>query len=156
MVNVKVHAAIISVIVIAIYFVWQTFIYKEPVEPETIVISGYALQISRATYGLDCLRYFRQNMDPLPGVSSYDIERYKENLRSNNVLSKISSMCNGKPKCTIRVKPENLGFEGFPECGVEKLDLEFRCFAVDNIRKVSFSIGDVATLDCDKFVIDQD
>ena len=154
MVNIKVHAAIISVIVLAIYVVWANFIYKEPLAPKTVVVSAYQIQISRASYGLDCLEYFSQGLEPASGSSAYDVERYKKKLRTNNVLTEISKRCNGKPKCEIKVDPDTLGFKGFPTCGIEDLKLEFRCFAVDNLRKATHRSGTVAVIDCDKFVMD--
>ena len=65
------------------------------------------------------------------------------------MLYSISNLCNGKNKCDILIDSNALGGDPLPTCGYKILEIEYRCFTIDRIRKASANDG-VLTIDCDK------
>lgn len=148
----KIHLLIVSVIIIVIYIVMQVISVpkQQPqIQPitETIKISPYNIIISHASWGLNCLD---SSLDRNAETEGSYTQPSKSNskIKDDNVISKVSQLCNGKPKCAIALNPSALGEDPLPTCGYKKLQIEYRCFSIDRIRKIEANEA-VLTINCD-------
>lgn len=150
--NIKIHIAIISVIVLTLFIVWQVFILK-PVKTESIVVSGYSIKVSRASYGLACNTVFKAKQQN-QGFSQnpYQDDPANQLVEENNVYDIVSRLCDGKPSCEFKVNDESMQQDPRRGCGIQDLQLEFRCFKVDRLRRKVFKQQETASIDCDKLV----
>jgi len=137
------------VIAIGLYVVIQLFMTNKPpsAQPsQTLVISPYAISIYTASWGLNCREFTKNGADTeYNTTNNADIDK----LRENNVLYQLSKICNGKPSCNIAVSPTMLGEDPMPSCGYKELQIEYRCFSVDRLRKIKTDESSVI-IDCDK------
>lgn len=144
----KHHLIIVIVIILGVYLAWQGM-NKDPVEEPAapaVAVSPYAISILHATWGGRCGNAF-QDMDP-----SYD--NYAKNTpdsarpQEDNVLSKISDMCNGKMECSITVNQASLG-ELPRDCVEKSLEVEYRCFSYDRPWRIRENKG-AMTINCSR------
>ena len=67
-------------------------------------------------------------------------------VHTNNVLRRVSALCNGKTGCEIPVSASTLGDDPLPNCD-KHLVVEYRCFTFDKIHRLDKK--DKATLEID-------
>lgn len=155
----KTHLFIVSAIIIVLYFITQVLvtteekaITKAPIE-QPKVISAYNITISRASWGLNCKPFSAtKTYNKNPAASNIDEELNDSGkIKNNNVIYSVSKLCNGKPKCDILIDPTVLGEDPFPSCAYKELQVEYRCFSIDYLRKAKTMDG-ILTIDCDKQV----
>lgn len=141
----KIHLLVISVIIIMIYFITNIFMANKAAEVATIAPpverSPYTITIERASWGENCNSIIDKNKSD-DAVST---------VRDNNVIYKVSRLCNGKPNCDISINSSSLGDDPMPGCLYKVLQVEYRCFSVDRLRKESASEGTI-NINCDKQV----
>ncbi len=154
----RTHLLIISVIITVLYVITQVFMAteKQPVvvsSEQSAPISAYNLTISSASWGLNCKALYTNRINSKNSANNnFDEESdEREKIKDNNVLYIVSQLCNGKPKCEIPIDPSVLGEDPFPSCGYKELQVEYRCFSVDKLRRMKATDG-ILTIDCDKQV----
>ena len=123
-----------------VLLMWQ-FIPKAPEPaplPEDVVndqADGKFIRISSASWALNCLEY-RKNE---PTYSADEDKRLP--IRRDNVLVKVSKLCNGKNTCEVTNSASGLGASGDrnPDKDCQKqLEIEYRCLTFDRpIRKTA-------------------
>ncbi len=117
-----------------------------PETPSLIKASPYKITIERASWGMNC-----QTAKPTdqnnPTYLESDDTRHK--IKENNVLDNVSTLCNGLSQCDVLINPNVLGEDPIPTCMHKILQVEYRCFSVDRLRKISAK-EDVLSIDCDK------
>ncbi len=144
--NFKIHLVILSVILAASYFAYT--ILNAPPPPVAVQtaapISPYYITVIRASWGLNCLEKannYSENTSPQP---------YADNstpIKEDNVLLRVSAICNGKPTCQIPLNSNALGADPMPNCS-KTLQVDYRCFAVDRLRIGKADSG-VLGIDCE-------
>lgn len=148
--NWKLHTLVVIGIIATLFFVWQLVIMKpEPVEQK--IVSAYKINISRATYGAACAgvtsTLVMESEDDSP-YQSLDVQDFKE----NNAYEAVKKLCQDKSACKFIASPETMGFDPFPNCALKDLQIEFRCFQVDRLRKVSAGNNAELVINCDEIV----
>ena len=107
--------------------------------------SSYSITVERASWGLNCNSVYNDKYNS-PSKSE---EANSNVTKEDNVLYKVSILCNGKSKCDIPINTDVLGADPFPGCGYKNLQIEYRCFSVDRLRKGKAAEG-FLIIDCDK------
>ncbi|MEZ5691484.1 MAG: hypothetical protein R3D71_07460 [Rickettsiales bacterium] len=118
-------------------------------------LSPYKIVIERASWGLNCLKsklYQKQN-NTENSYNYYDDSNDKGNRKENNVLYRVSQLCNGKSKCDFPINTYNLGEDPFPTCGYKILHVEYRCFEIDRLRVLETKNNQL-NIDCDAMLGD--
>lgn len=118
---------------------------SQQVHPLPVIGSKYTIMIERASWGLNC----RTSTDKSVGGNYVQSNNNDTEIKENNVLYRVSQLCNGKSKCDILIDPAVLGNDPFPNCGYKALQVEYRCFSIDRLRNSTVS-GGILTIDCDK------
>lgn len=132
-----------------LYFITQIFMTHklEPqiATPSLIKSSPYTITIERASWGANCHIALtdKNNNSYLKSDDANNV------VKENNVIEAVSQLCNGKAKCDILISPNTLGADPFPACMYKILQVEYRCFTVDRLRKIQATEG-VLVIDCDK------
>lgn len=144
----KIHLLIISVIIIAVYIIAHIFNANklEPIEASALPVvhkSGYTITIENASWGMNCKN------TPQPEQDEVRVENPIA-LTDNNVIYPVSRLCNGNSRCEIPVDSNTLG-EPMRSC-FKLLEVEYRCFNIDKLRKAKSSSG-VLAIDCDQLLI---
>ena len=126
--------------------------------PKPIIISPYSITVSSASWGLNCRDYYaRRNYGKTQGYNNQDdidaIAAALSKIKENNVLYKVSQLCNDKSQCEIAISTSVLGDDPIPNCGYKELRVEYRCFAVDRLRRAK-SANDAIRINCDQEVKD--
>lgn len=159
-VDLKIHLLIISIIIGTLYFV-QRFFIAQPSTQEVRVanpVSPYYITVAHASWGMNCLAIAKSinsnaSMYKDENLGAYQDSPYAEmdisKIKEDNVLSAVSSICNGKPSCAIPIDPSALGGDPLPSCAGKVLNIEYRCFKVDKVR-FARSSSDTIHIDCDK------
>lgn len=143
----KIHLLVISGIIIMVFIISKVLVSnKVETEQSAITVvkkSPYTITIENASWGMNCLHFPQPEHDDTKSGNTID-------LKENNVIYPISRLCNGNPKCDIAVDSNFLG-EPMVACP-KALEVEYRCFNVDRLRKAKASDG-IITIDCDKQLI---
>ncbi len=143
----KAHLIIVSIIIIMIYGIIHLFMLNKA-EPVTIASlierSPYNITVERASWGLNCNSPYNEKY-----VYNSQPEEVRNVVKEDNVLYKVSLYCNGKSKCDIPISVDALGEDPAPTCGYKSLQIEYRCFSVDKLRKAKAFEG-VLSIDCDR------
>lgn len=145
--SLKVNLFIMFVIAVSLVLIIKIFMTEEPEQapappPKQVIVSPYSITISSASWGLNCRDYYtRKNSGKNSGYYSGDSDEDEaiaaaiNKIKDNNVLYKVSQLCNDKPQCEIEVSQSVLGEDPLPNCGYKELKVEYRCFAVDRLRR---------------------
>ncbi len=145
----KIHLLVISIIILTFYFITQIFMTHklEPQSntPSLIKGSPYTITIERASWGANC-HIAPTDKNNNSYLQSDDVNK---KTKENNVIKSVAQLCNGKAKCDILINPNTLGEDPFPACMYKILQVEYRCFSVDRLRKKEATEG-VLAIDCDK------
>lgn len=143
--NIKTHIAFIALIILVVFLIWK-MVQVAPEEKPPLVISGYAIEVVRASYGLECnssLKYRPSTVtDPYAGQ-----DNTRNLIRENNVLTPISSRCNGQVRCNVKAEPLDFG-KDIANCAGATLQVEYRCFMLDRLRRSIASSGEMVVIDC--------
>lgn len=137
----KIHLLIITAIILVIFLIWLV-LFGDVEKKQPIVVSPYVVHISRATYGEAC-----KNMAYLSTNVPYTAEK-KSDFKPNNVLETVGKLCNGQVTCNIPVNDKTLEFSSEISCSNKILDVEYRCFTVDRLRKESQYENKELVIDC--------
>lgn len=147
----KIHLIIISVIIVMVFLVWSMS-GSEPPPPAPVPVaqkvSSYSIAISHASWGLNCAK---RPVSVNNSTSSYDTfagTDVASKFHEDNVLLKVSEICNGKLQCDIPFTPDILGDDPQPDCD-KVLDIEYRCFSYDRPWRVRSSSGSLS-INCDR------
>ena len=113
-------------------------------------IPGIEIQITSASYGMNCLErrnYYSSALDDpfrKPGDNL-------DPLRHNNVIYSVSKLCNGKSVCEFVVNNEVLGTNPDPRCA-KNLHVEYRCYSYDRPWMADAMEGGRISLNCNDHV----
>ncbi|MEQ1705600.1 MAG: hypothetical protein ABL867_06450, partial [Rickettsiales bacterium] len=133
----KIHLLVISGIIIMVFIISKVLIANK-IETEqsaltTIVKkSPYSITIENASWGMNCQNFPQPERDDSQGGNTISI-------KENNVIYPISRLCNGNPRCDIAVDSNFLG-EPMVSCP-KTLEVEYRCFNIDRLRKSKATDG---------------
>jgi len=147
--NFKIHLLIISAIIIVLYLA-SSFLASRSSAPKPLTqtpqVSDYYISVVHASWGLNCVSFIKrmssQNEESLD-TSRLDTSK----LKTDNVLSAVSNLCNGKDTCEIPLDAASLGGDPAPSCGNKTLMVEYRCFSIDKLRSATASYG-ALPIDC--------
>lgn len=146
--SLRIHLIIVSFIILIVFAGWQ---WMRPGAPDQAGGSSpYAIQIVRASYGLNCL----YNYGRAPAAATPDSLPAAENsadlppLRENNVLERLSAFCNLKTRCPLKSDPAWLGFNPAPGCYNKQLSVEYRCFSYDRLRHKILEVNEASEIAC--------
>lgn len=145
--SLKQHFIIVMAIVFAVIILWRVFLYDPPqiiVEVE----SPYAIEIARASFGLNCLQSYQQVKPNQKDSFAFGPDGLNTALKNNNALSVVSDACNGRVNCEIRVANDFLGIDPAPKCLHKELVVEYRCFAYDRPWEIAVKQGKKLVIDC--------
>lgn len=141
--SLKTHIMALSVILVTVLLGWQLVGGPKPAAPAD-PLSEHFIEIIRASWGLNCAggpsRIAAANNNPNANATNP--------LRENNVLVKISNLCNGKTSCVVNNTPEELGTDIAPECMDKLLTVEYRCFSFDRPWSASAKNRGTIAIDC--------
>lgn len=144
----KTHLFIILLIIASVYFVTQYFTEpkQDTVITQNIETSPYSINITRASWGLNC----EPNHVNMNDVSDYYQSNSAKKIKENNLLEAVKNICEGKSKCDIAIDTAVLGEDPAPSCLYKELSIEYRCFAIDRLRTTKRSGGTIS-INCDDF-----
>lgn len=140
--------AIISLVVIVLYL-----LIPAPSSQPTQVVGNRFVQISSATWGLNCNFFIQQamrqpqakpvadasgNIPPAPAPLAL--------VKRNNVLLPISELCNGQNQCSFVADIAGLG-DPLASC-YKELEIGYRCFELDALTRKTFKQGENVVIDC--------
>ena len=131
------------------YIITQVLMAKKPEPPVALPLvekSPYSIAIENASWGLNCRI---PSSDKNKSDSYLQSDDNKMTVKENNVLYTVSNMCNGKSSCEILIDPIVLGGDPLATCGYKILEIEYRCFTIDRLRKTTGTDG-ALIIDCDK------
>ena len=151
----KFHIVAISCICIVITAIYALTEQPKPVAPlDTSLKSGRSVEIYSATWGDNCNRDIeqaladRRTIPPAKDEKGQLIELPKLSpIVANNVLSSVSTACNGKPACELPATSEALGVEPIIGCS-KKLTVSYRCFSFDRLWTVTVEQSKPLKIDC--------
>lgn len=140
--HIKTHIAFITLIILVTFLIWK--MVSVPQEQKApLVITAYAIEVVRASYGLECKKQSTgRNSDPY--ASSEESEGA---YRENNILTPLSNRCNGQVRCNVSAVAKDYGLNAF-NCSGASLVVEYRCFLLDRLRKKEVKANDSVTIDC--------
>ncbi len=145
----KIHLIIVCIIIMVVYGIWQVTLHTapQPVVQNEETTSSNAISIIHASWGLNCT--FRPDVEETkdPYKAFATTTKPTDKLRPDNVLTAVSTLCNGKPQCSIPLVPEVLGEDPLPECNIKALEVEYRCFVYDRPWVVKSSVKQL-DIDC--------
>lgn len=139
----KFHLLVVSIIIVVMYAVWQTMVnisnfeVKQEITP--LVESPFEITISKATWGLNCLKEPKQSShsqsnNAPSGRADDPFWKTSQNkpiiINENNVLSRVKALCDKRLICRIQPNSKALGPDPAPNCS-KTLDVEYRCFNYD-------------------------
>jgi hypothetical protein len=127
----KLHFIAICFITVLVFVVWK-ITQSAPIEPVTIQaepVSSHAISIIHATWGNNCKEFLGSSKGG--GNSGFANDpQSASGIREDNVLLPVSSICNGKQKCTIELSEKTFGINPVPNCA-KTLEVQYRCFSFD-------------------------
>lgn len=147
----KTHLAIVTAILLVVYFVWQTLGSRVPQEKPLIrteAVSPYSISIANANWSRNCLQNlpsYSLKSDGFAKLSEGTLEREK----TNDLVSKLSELCNGKNRCELLTESLSSPNDPTANCAKSELEVEYRCFSYDRPWRVSSESGKLA-INCDK------
>jgi hypothetical protein len=108
------------------------------------------VRITRASWGLACNSTSYGADASQTSSESFAQGNHVDNnlIKENNLLQKVSELCNGKPSCQFRVSPEILGTDPAPNCINKVMEVEYRCFSYDRPWIIKVSNNKVLTINC--------
>ena len=151
--NNKLHAMIICALIGGVLIVWELMTMKPAAQLAPAAKSLYAIEIHRASYGLNCKGLYSGNADRLAGQSGEagpygDRKEGGNTLKENNVLETVKKICNGKARCDFIVEPKTFDFDPYPACSYKDLRIDFRCYNIDRLRALAGEEGNPISIDC--------
>lgn len=141
----KHHLIVITLIILSVFSVWQVMIEPPPapVTPPTSVttVKAKVIDIVRASWGMECNTLLDEITNTDTYISAYgglipdNPAEAREKLKENNVLDIVKAKCNGKVECEITNSIEYMETDLAPFCYEKLLEIEYRCFSFDKLRK---------------------
>jgi hypothetical protein len=136
-------APVVLAAIAAAYLISSKMEQKNAANPQASA-SAETLSISRATWGENCNALIETfNTDTATSTPLVEI---------NNILERVSSICNGTPSCKFPANPRALGESPVPaNYGCKKeLVIEFRCNKLDLPSRIVAADEDKVEIDCAK------
>ena len=154
--NYKFHAIAISslcVIITLLYMVMAPTPQQTP-EQHRANASGRAIAIYSATWGLNCndsIQMYQNAANLAPRTkdeNGMDIPPATiQRIAQNNVLSTLSTLCDGKEVCEFRTDAQTFGIDPMSGCA-KRFSLNYRCYSYDALHIVNKEQGEAVRLDC--------
>lgn len=152
----KFHAIALTAICAVITGLY--FLLAPPPPPAAPVDTGPRgdryIQIYSATWGRECNDYIQQELTRRTSAPPVKNEKGEvvtlpplQLVTTDNVLPVVSKQCDGKMTCDIRADSQLLGIEPQESC-FKKLEVSYRCFAIDPLRSITIEQRNTKTIDC--------
>ena len=148
----KTHLVVVSCIVIAVLLMWQFMLHSNaPVSTTTAIPEKppaertYSISVTHASWGVNCRNIILNN----DSTREAFLTKSNNKLREDNVLEKISHLCNGRATCTVNIDEPSLGADPSPECNSKLLEIEYRCFTYDRPWSLK-TVSTPVTLHCEQ------
>ena len=146
----RTHLTVISCIILAVLLMWQLMLRSNSPVPASTNIPenvpaerSYSISVTHASWGLNC-----RNMAFNNNTREAFLAKSNNTLHEDNVLEKVSHLCNGHVTCNVNIDEPSLGADPSPECNSKTLEIEYRCFAYDRPWSVK-TVDTPITLHCD-------
>lgn len=143
------HFIVIGIIIFLIFLGWQvislrTAQQQAQIDPNSIRL----IQISRASWGLNCLEQRRRyGLKQLP-QDAFNEGGEGNKIRENNILVAISDLCNGKQTCYLTNSPDTFTPDPDPQCPTKEMVVEYRCYSFDRPWTLKLASREKGTIDC--------
>ncbi len=144
--NWKIHGSVIGVMFVLITVMY--FIMK----PGTPVTTGENLgdnyiRISEAHWGLNCNENYKAYLRRKAALGNKPAEGPEpQPVLKNNILPRLSSLCDIKSKCEFVANSITLG-EAYQYC-TKDLYISWRCTTYERLRTFKGYEGDTVSIDC--------
>jgi hypothetical protein len=150
----KFHAIAITVICASITGIFFLLKPAEQLPVDNTLLGDRYIEIYSATWGEACNEYIQAE---ITARQSKPVEKNEKGeivqkplpvlVEKDNVLSKISAFCTGKLTCELTPTSASLEVEPMKSC-LKKLDIRYRCFAIDSLKTVSINQAETFKIDC--------
>lgn len=128
----KFHLILGGTMMLIIALVWQ--LASQSAAPEAPALPEYYIIVEEASWGKECEQTYRE-------YSS------KVEPALNNVLSRVSQICNLKTSCTVPANSKTLQKNPYAQC-IKSLHVQYRCSEAGLLKQVDAYNNSTATLDC--------
>jgi len=155
----RIHIMAVGTITAVVLVMYLIVGPKSAPEQKTEFTGTNYVQVNSATWGMNCNRHieYRRKEAEMKRAEVPYAEREKiempELVIRNNVLSQMSTLCNGKEVCAFRVESEVIGVDPVYAC-FKELEISYRCFEIDRLRQEKYRQGSTARIDCSPKAID--
>lgn len=151
--NWKIHGSVIGIMFVVITIMYFAF---QPKSPQTIInqLGDNYIRINEAHWGLNCnenYKAYQRRKRTMPPQQT-DAPEPKPVVR-NNVLPRMSELCDIKAKCEFTADSATLG-EAYQYC-TKELNLSWRCTTYDRLRTYNGYENDRVVIDCSPESIDK-
>lgn len=146
MTNIRFHLIALSVLMLLVVIIFAAtgqFSKKEelPAQATEEAVGDHFITVWEAHWGVNC------NDAPILTNKNITPEGNKP-IERNNVLSRISTFCNGKRLCEFNVDSKSFGDVASNRSCAPEMELRYRCFEFDRLWKVSVPSGGKIKLEC--------
>ena len=155
--NYKFHAIALSAICALIVVLYVAMVPKAPAPvPDNGGVNDRFIQIDNATWGEGCNSSISRALQerqykPAPRDANGQVIEQKPLVlvQNNNVLTTMSTACDGKLQCQVLATSASLGIEPFPSC-YKRLKVGYRCFSYDRLQIIDIGQSDTLKINCDE------
>lgn len=153
--SLKIHALFITLAVILIGLVLVMKQSASPPPATTETVGDVYIRITSASYGLNCVKTTKitpntpeNTVRPVGNFADFSGAASNTAPTKDNVLSAVSELCNGKPRCTFPVDAQTLQFQSNDPYCLHELQVRYQCFSFDRIWEIVTATGKGFDLDC--------
>lgn len=139
----KIHIAAVAVIIVLLVVVFYLTNDKE----QKTAKNEYYIEIIHSTWGMNCVNRRRTGNNTAKPKYPFVGDPALPLIRKDNVISKVSTLCNAKSICKIDVSEATFGFNPDKNCS-KNLDVEYRCFSYDRPWFIRGGEYDTLIIDC--------
>lgn len=144
----KHHLMIVSLLILSIFMGWKLFPAPKTEVSSAASQSPYSITIISASLGLNCSKMGFVNEQSSRDPFANSNPPSSNDLKLNNVLPKVSELCNGKVRCEIKNSEAILGINTKTFCINKQLEVEYRCFSFDRPWVLKALAEETIAIDC--------
>jgi hypothetical protein len=147
--NQKIHAIAITSICVLVTIIYVVLTPAPSTSPQPT--GDRSIEIFDATWGKNCNpSIIAPTHTPPPATADNSVATASKKLtpvQDDNVLTTVSTACNGKLSCQLKATSDTLGVEPIQSC-YKYLVVRYRCFSYDRAWDVTTHQGETLTIDC--------
>lgn len=154
----RVHVIAIGAITAVVFIMFLIVGPKNTTPQQTQFAGNNYVQISSATWGLNCNTNVKHEIKQAQIKRSQMLysERNKVEIPKiitrNNAITHLSDLCNGKETCNFLAESDVIGLDPIYSC-FKELELSYRCFDIDRLRHLKIKQGNMVRIECAKDAI---